>query len=53
MVPAWLTVLSWISLGVAFACAGIILYDIFAQGYRQHMWIMEAVPTAGYWASFL
>ena len=43
MVPGWLTVLSWISLGVAFACAGLILLDIYGRGYRQHMWIMEAV----------
>lgn len=43
MPPLWLTVISWISLVVAFACAGFILYDIFGRGYRQHMWIMEVV----------
>ncbi len=43
MVPTWLTVISWVALGVAFVCAGIILSDIFGRGYRQHMWIMEVV----------
>ena len=43
MVPGWLTVVSCVSLAVAFLCAGIILYDILVRGYRQHMWIMEAV----------
>ena len=35
--------ISWISLALAFLCAGIILYDTLVRGYRQHMWIMEAV----------
>ncbi len=43
VVPLWLTVVSWVSLGVAFLCAGLILYDIRGRGYRQHMWIMEPV----------
>ena len=43
MPPFWLIVLSWISLGVAFLSAALILYDLFGRGYRQHMWIMEAV----------
>ncbi len=43
MVPTWLAILSWISLGAAFVCAGFILYDLYGRGYRQHMWIMEAV----------
>ncbi len=43
MVPVWLTVVSWVSLGLAFACAGAILYDVYGRGYRQHMRIMEAV----------
>ena len=43
MTPLWLTVVSWVSLGVAFLCASLILYDLFGRGYRQHMWIMEAV----------
>jgi hypothetical protein len=41
--PQWLTVLAWISLAVAFAAAAAILFDIFARGRRQQMWIMEAV----------
>jgi len=38
-----LTVVSWFSLLLAFACAGLILYDLFGRGYRQRMRIMEAV----------
>ena len=43
MLPFWLMVISWISLGVAFLSATLILYDLFGRGYRHHMWIMEAV----------
>ena len=43
MPPVWLTVISWFSLGLAFACAGAILFDVYGRGYRQHMGIMEAV----------
>jgi hypothetical protein len=43
MPPAWLTVLSWVALGVAFACTGWIGYDIYGRRYRQPMKIMEAV----------
>lgn len=43
MVPAWLEVVSWVAIGAAILCAAFILYDIFGRGYRQHMWIMEAV----------
>lgn len=43
MPPLWLTVISWVSLSIAFLCAGAILYDLYVRGYRQHMWIMEAV----------
>ncbi|HWF53579.1 MAG TPA: DUF4396 domain-containing protein [Solirubrobacteraceae bacterium] len=43
MPPTWLTVLAWISLASAFACTGLIAVDIFARGYRQHMWIMDVV----------
>ena len=42
-VPTWLVVVSRIALAIAFVCAIWILYDIFGRGYRQHMWIMEAV----------
>jgi len=38
-----LTAVSWVSLGVAFICAGIVLYDMFAKGYRQKMFIMQWV----------
>jgi Domain of unknown function (DUF4396) len=41
--PTWLTVLAWISLASAFVCAGLIAVDIFARGYRQHVWIMDVV----------
>ena len=43
MVPIWLTVISWIFLGLAFVCAGLIFHDVYGLGYRQHTWIMEAV----------
>ena len=43
MPPTWLTVLSWVWIGVAFASAALILYDIFGRGYRQRMRIMEVV----------
>jgi Domain of unknown function (DUF4396) len=43
-VPAtWLTILSWVALGTAFACAADVLLDIYARGYRQRMAVMEAV----------
>lgn len=46
-----LTVIGWIALGVAFACALAILWDVLVRGYRQHMGIMNAVwpITALYW----
>ncbi|MDP9476123.1 MAG: DUF4396 domain-containing protein [Actinomycetota bacterium] len=43
MPPIWLTVVSLVSIGLAFVCAGAILYDVFGRGYRQHMRVMEAV----------
>lgn len=54
MPPTWLTVLAWVSLAVAFACAGAILFDIYARGYRQRMAVMEAVwpVTALYFGPF-
>jgi hypothetical protein len=42
-VPTWLVVVSWIALAIAVLCAAWILYDVYVRGYRQHMWIMEAV----------
>jgi hypothetical protein len=41
--PTWLTVLAWISLASALVCAVLIVVDIFARGYRQHLWIMDVV----------
>lgn len=43
MIPAWLTVVSWIFVGVAVLCAAAILYDILGRGYRQRTSVMEAV----------
>jgi Domain of unknown function (DUF4396) len=43
MPPAWLTVIAWIWLGVAFITSGVILLDIFVTGHRQQMGVMEAV----------
>lgn len=40
MPPIWLTV---VSIGLAFVCAGAVLYDVFGRGYRQHTRVMEAV----------
>ncbi|WP_307865280.1 DUF4396 domain-containing protein [Streptomyces montanisoli] len=43
MPAAWLTVLSWVSLGAAFLSAAWILFDIYGRGHRQPMGVMEAV----------
>jgi hypothetical protein len=43
MAPAWLVVIAWVVLGVAFACAAEIGYDVVGRGYRQKMRVMEAV----------
>src|SRR4051812_10094960 len=43
MPPTWLTVLAWISLASALACAVAIAVDIFVRGNRQHVWIMDVV----------
>ncbi|MDG9722771.1 MULTISPECIES: DUF4396 domain-containing protein [unclassified Streptomyces] len=47
----WIEALGWFSLSVAFACALVILADLFLLGRRQHMWIMNLVypVTALYW----
>jgi hypothetical protein len=47
----WIETIGWLSLGVAFASALIIAFDIFGRGYRQKMWIMNLVfpITALYW----
>ena len=43
MPPTWLTIIAWISLALAFATAGLIIYDLFGRGYRQQMAVMNAV----------
>ncbi len=43
IIPMWLTVVSWIFVGIALLCAVAILYDIYARGYRQRVRVMEAV----------
>lgn len=43
MPALWLIVLAWFSLGLAFLCAALILGDTYLRGYRQRMWVMEAV----------
>jgi hypothetical protein len=55
-----LTVLSWAALAVGFACAVVVLVDVYGRRYRQRMPVMEAVwpvnalylgplALAGYW----
>ncbi|WP_228282064.1 DUF4396 domain-containing protein [Rubrobacter marinus] len=43
MIPAWLTVVSWLFVGIAVLCAVAILYDVYGRGYRQRNGAMEAV----------
>lgn len=43
MAPAWLTVVAWTYLVVCFSCAAVITYDIFVNGRRQAMGVMNAV----------
>ena len=43
MIPVWLTVVSWVFVGLALLCAAAILYDVYGRGYRQHVRVMEAV----------
>jgi len=43
MPPPWLVTVSWAALGVAFACALLVLADVYLRGHRQRMPIMEAV----------
>ena len=43
MIPMWLTVVSWIFVGIAVLCAAALLYDIYGRGYRQSTSVMEAV----------
>ena len=43
MAPTWLTIVAWVYLGVCFGCAAVIGYDIFINGRRQAMGVMDAV----------
>lgn len=43
MPPHWLTAVAWIALTLSGLCAAYILLDIYVNGYRQRMPIMEAV----------
>lgn len=48
---AWIEVLGWFSLALAFASALVIAYDVFVKRYRQKMAVMNLVYpiTALYW----
>ncbi len=43
MPPPWLTVVSWVALATAAACAAWITWDLFGNGHRQQMRVMEVV----------
>jgi hypothetical protein len=43
MAPGWLTITAWVYLSVCFACAAVVAYDIFGNGRRQPMGVMNAV----------
>src|SRR5579864_4313602 len=43
MPSTWLTTLAWISIAAGFISAAAILYDIYGNGLRQPMRVMEAV----------
>jgi hypothetical protein len=43
MPPVWLTVIAWIWMSIAFITSGVIAFDIFVQGHRQQMGVMDAV----------
>jgi hypothetical protein len=40
---SWLRYLAWCSLGVGFACACWIAYDVYGRGHRQRVAVMGAV----------
>lgn len=42
-VPAWLTIVSWVFIGLGLLSAALIVADIYLLGYRAHAKIMEAV----------
>jgi hypothetical protein len=43
VVPTWLAVVAWAYLPICFGCTGVIAYDIFVNGRRQAMGVMNAV----------
>jgi Domain of unknown function (DUF4396) len=43
MAPTWLVIVAWIYLSICFGCAGVIVWDIFVNGRRQSMGVMNAV----------
>lgn len=43
VILSWLTVISWVFIGVGLASAAVIAADIYLLGYREHVKIMEAV----------
>lgn len=43
MAPTWLTVVAWIYLAICFGCAAVIACDIFVNGRRQSMGVMNVV----------
>ena len=43
MPATWLTILAWISIAAGFVSAAAVLYDIYGNGLRQPMRVMEAV----------
>ena len=43
VIPAWLTITSWVFISVGLASAAVIVADIYLLGYREHVKIMEAV----------
>lgn len=52
MIPAWLHLLSIVSLVLGFICAGVITVDEFS--HPQHMWIMNVVwPVTALFSSVL
>ncbi len=43
MPATWLTILGWISIAAGFVSAAAVLYDIYGNGLRQPMRVLEAV----------
>lgn len=43
MAPTWLTVVAWAYLAICFGCAAVIACDIFVNGRRQSMGVMNVV----------